>query len=353
MNSALRHVAQDDVQPGVERTPEGYVRFWMRLASPQIYEGYTFGSAEVSADTLRDPVALASLIGQPITIDHPDDFVGPESMRALRHGVVLSAEVVGAEPYAYVQLDTAEAIALAESRGYRLTCSPGYTFTPAPSSVADVAQTERRYNHVAILRAQTARGGPRCCAILTAHDGVPMDLTPEMLAEFGVPADKIEAAMAQLAPIFQAAKAAMEASEAADMGGEKVAAKVADAVRKATASRDAQIAQINREIASLRARAEDAEKRATDAEILVCGPLVRRAAAEVKVGDGANVVAIAEQAAPLLDLGALKGLDAVRRVADVGRGMARAAGPDNRWKGTAVAKDAEPQTSKTTPSLEM
>lgn len=348
MQTSTAHRAQDDVQPGVQWTPEGYVRVWMRLASPQIYEGYTWGSAEVSADTLRDPVALASLLGQPVTIDHPEDFVGPESMQALRHGIVLAAEVIGAEPYVQVQLDTAEAIDFARARGFRLTCSPGYTFTPAPSTVADVAQTERRYNHVAILRTQTARGGPRCRAILTAHDGVPMDLTPEMLAEIGVPADKVEAAMALLSPIFEAAKAAMGEGEAADMSAEKVA----DAVRRATATATAQLAQARGEIAALKRRAEDAEKRATDAEILVCGPLVRRAADAVKVGDGADVIKTAEQAAPLLELGDLKGLDAVRRVADVGRGMQRVAGADTRWKGAAV-KDGEAQTGKPLANLEM
>lgn len=175
-----------------------------------------------------------------------------------------------------------------------------------------------------------------------------MDLTPEMLAEFGVPADKVEAMIAALTPIFEAARAAKEASEVADMGAEKVA----DAVRKATATATAQLAQARGEIAALKRRAEDAEKRATDAEILVSAPLVRRAADAVKVGDGADVVKVAEQAAPLLELGALKGLDAVRRVADVGRGMQRAHGADNRWKGTAV-KDGEAQTGKPLANLEM
>lgn len=169
-----------------------------------------------------------------------------------------------------------------------------------------------------------------------------MDLTPEMLAEFGVPADKVEAMIAALAPIFEAAKAA---GEGADMSAEKAA----DAIRKATATATAQLAQARGEIAALKRRAEDAEKRATDAEILVCGPLVRRAADAVKVGDGADVIKTAEQAAPLLELGDLKGLDAVRRVADVGRGMQRAVGADNRWKGVAV-KDGDVQTGKTSTS---
>lgn len=336
--------AIDDVDPGVTFTPEGYARVWMRIVDPsRLYDYPEFGwTAEVPVQTAIDPVALSTLIGKPVTMDHPADFVGPETIRHLRHGTVLAAEVVGTEPYAWVQIESPELLAHGRTCGWDLTCSPGYDYAQAPSDVADFAQTNRCYNHLAICKQTRARGGSRCRTILTATDGYAVEgasLEREQLIALLMSKGVAEAdAPALVDEIMAMKKPEIEVEVGADMKPEDMAM---DAKVKASlaAARDA-VAKAQKDAAAKVKAAQDAasaaiaaaNKRAQDAEIARAGVSVRRAADSLQIGkDASDVVKIAEQIADKCGV-PHKGMDAVAFAEGVGFNTKPAKPASDGWK---------------------
>lgn len=337
--------AIDDVDPGVTFTPEGYARVWMRIVDPsRLYDYPEFGwTAEVPVQTATDPAALATLVGKPVTMDHPSEWVGPDTIRHLRHGTVLSCEVVGTEPYAWVQIESPELLAYGRACGWCLTCSPGYDYAQAPSEVADFAQTNRCYNHLAICKQTRARGGDRCRTILTATDGIPVEGAPldreqliAMLIASGVAEDKAPSVADEILNM-KASEVEVEVPVAADMKPEDMAmdakvkaalASARDAVAKAQKAADAKVKAAQD---AAKAQIAAAEKRAQDAEIARAGVSVRRAADSLQIGkDATDVVKVAEQIAEKCGV-PHKGMDAVAFAEGVGYRAQSAKGTDG-WK---------------------
>jgi hypothetical protein len=351
--------AIDDVDPGVTFTPEGYARVWLRIVDPTKVYDYGTHTAEVPVQTAIDPVALSTLIGKPVTMDHPSEWVGPDTIRHLRHGTVLSCEVVGSEPYAQVQAETPELLAYGRRNGWRLTCSPGYDFREAPSEVADFAQVDRQYNHLAICVSTQPRGGSRCRTILTATDGIAVEgasLEREQLIALLMSKGVAEAdAPALVDEIMSMKKPEIEVEVGADMKPEDMAM---DAKVKASlaAARDA-VAKAQKDAAAKVKAAQDAanaaiaaaNKRAQDAEIARAGVSVRRAADSLQIGkDASDVVKIAEQIADKCGV-PHKGMDAVAFAEGVGY-RAQSAKSTDGWKLDAV--DPKGKGGKSTDSAD-
>lgn len=336
--------AIDDVDPGVTFTPEGYARVWLRIVDPSRLYDYGTHTAEVPVQTAIDPAALATLIGKPVTMDHPSEWVGPNTIRHLRHGTVLSCEVVGSEPYAQVQAETPELLAYGRRNGWRLTCSPGYDYAEAPSDVADFAQVNRQYNHLAICVTTQPRGGDRCRTILTATDGIPVEGAPlerdnliALLIGKGVPEADAPALADEIMGMKAEKEAPIEVEIGADMKPEDMAmdakvkaalASARDAVAKAQKAADAKVKAAQD---AAKAQIAAAEKRAQDAEIARAGVSVRRAADSLQIGkDATDVVKIAEQIAEKCGV-PHKGMDAVAFAEGVGYRAQSAKGTDG-WK---------------------
>lgn len=149
-----------------ERTPDGFLDLWGVAAAVGVlpYPEHGF-SAYVPAQTLRD--AAASLVGQPVTIEHPEDGVTPDNARHVTVGTVLESvfdEETG-ESRVHIRLYDAEAIRAVES-GEKAPLSPGYDVSWRDATDAEKAehnaekvQAGRVYNHLALVEA--ARGGER------------------------------------------------------------------------------------------------------------------------------------------------------------------------------------------------
>lgn len=350
--------AIDDVDPGVTFTPEGYARVWLRIVDPTKVYDYGTHTAEVPVQTAIDPVALSTLIGKPVTMDHPSEWVGPDTIRHLRHGTVLSCEVVGSEPYAQVQAETPELLAYGRRNGWRLTCSPGYDFREAPSEVADFAQVDRQYNHLAICVSTQPRGGSRCRTILTATDGYAVegaslerDNLIAVLIAGGVPEDKAPSVADE---IMALKPASVEVELGADMKDMKPADMAMDALRKDAAAKIAQAqksadAKVKAAQDAANAAIAAANKRAQDAEIARAGVSVRRAADSLQIGkDASDVVKIAEQIADKCGV-PHKGMDAVAFAEGVGY-RAQSAKSTDGWKLDAV--DPKGKGGKSTDSAD-
>ena len=218
--------------PGIEETPEGFLRFWLRIADPAaVYEYPDRGETHtVSAEVLCAPEWLDALAHKPLTLGHPyggSRFVTIDDAQAYAVGHVMETGVYGDEPYARVQADTPAAVEWVKARletGFY--CSPMYTATVEEVSPGEMQQTARlSANHLALT--DSPRGGSRCRVILTLGDetltGLRIALTPaapdltaaiEKIAEVvpgfvaapvleidllvGIPADKAEAAVAEM-----------------------------------------------------------------------------------------------------------------------------------------------------------
>lgn len=218
--------------PGIEETPEGFLRFWLRIADPSaVYEYPDRGETHtVSAEVLCAPEWLDALAHKPLTLGHPHGgsrFVTVDDAQAYAVGHVMETGVYGDEPYARVQADTPAAVAwVREREGSGFYCSPMYSATVEEVAPGEHKQTARlSANHLALT--DSPRGGSRCRVILTLGDetltGLRIALTPaapdltkaiEKIAEVvpgfiaapvleidlltGIPTDKAEATIVEI-----------------------------------------------------------------------------------------------------------------------------------------------------------
>lgn len=149
-----------------QRTPDGFLDVWGVHArvGTMPYPEHGF-SAYVPAKTLAD--AAASLVGQPVTMEHPEDGVTPDNARHVTVGTVLesSFDEPSGESRVRIRLYDAAAIAAVEADECA-ELSPGYdvswrdaTDAERTAHGAEKVQAGRNYNHLALTEA--ARGGPK------------------------------------------------------------------------------------------------------------------------------------------------------------------------------------------------
>lgn len=230
--------------PGIEETPEGFLRFWLRIADPSaVYEYPDRGETHtVSAEVLCAPEWLDALAHKPLTLGHPHGgsrFVTVEDAQSYAVGHVMETGVYGDEPYARVQADTPAAVEWVRAReGSGFYCSPMYSATVEEVAPGEMQQTARlSANHLALT--DSPRGGSRCRVILTLGDetltGLRIALTPtapdltkaiEKIAEVvpgfvaapvleidlltGIPADKADAALAEIERVAEVCRSRKE-----------------------------------------------------------------------------------------------------------------------------------------------
>ena len=118
----------------------------------------------VPTETLFNEDSLASLIGAPVTVEHPSGVLTPETSSSHSRGSVPSADPDGTRLKVGVVVTGKDAIDAVQAGKEQL--SPGYRaeldFTPGEyeGQHYDAVQTKRIYNHLAIVG--SARGGSEC-----------------------------------------------------------------------------------------------------------------------------------------------------------------------------------------------
>lgn len=160
-----------------EVTPEGYLlctgaalartgvmRYLASEVEPEIMGGSRSDEALLYRDEKEvfDPQAIASFEGKPLTLDHPDEDVDPETWRELARGVVLNVRR-GSGPeddllLADILITDAEAIEAVKKGLCELSC--GYDTKMEPIRPGVGRQTQIRGNHVALV--ESGRAGARC-----------------------------------------------------------------------------------------------------------------------------------------------------------------------------------------------
>lgn len=361
--SRVRRVA-DEIIPGVKVTPEGFVRLWVRIATPGRMgypeHGYI---AWVPDETLADPVALETLVGKPVTISEHLSEVNPEAVERHAVGVVLSVEVVGVEPYALIQIDRPAGIEYGQARSWAVGVSPGYRYEAGPGqNGADVTQLNRDYDHLTLT--DYPRGGPRARAILTATDSLPGEhmLSPEKVAEMLVAAGLAEEAASVVASEIVALVPAPEpetpeedacgpdkrdsSAGAADEDMERAADALRSKVATITSERDS----LRSERDALAAKVDTLEKQVSAHRIASCRDSVIAAAraAGLKPTDDADVAALAGQVCERYGV-SHRGEDAAVFLRDAARVTKRDTTPRHRSRDAITAPPA-PKANTSTPS---
>jgi hypothetical protein len=140
-----------------ERTSNGALRVHGRLTKTGVF-GYKFGTETVrerrSDSEVFRPDSLDSLVGVPVTIDHPRSmFVDLSNWHHLAVGNVIRVDAKAPYVEGTLQLHDPRAIAMVEE-GKLVEVSLGYSMDPVealPSDEeADFLQTNIVYNHAAL-----------------------------------------------------------------------------------------------------------------------------------------------------------------------------------------------------------
>ncbi len=174
------------------KTPEGYLLVEGFAARPGILRYRDAKRASgwrrelVRADALHAPDSLASLARKPVTLAHPPEFVGPDNVDAYGVGDVDGEITIADNGFVRVRaaIRRRDAIEAAAAGSVQLSC--GYEVdvveesgTDAVFGEYDAVQSNRRYNHLAIV--DVARGGDALRIRLDAGDAFDEDPpTPEV-----------------------------------------------------------------------------------------------------------------------------------------------------------------------------
>lgn len=170
----MRFYTDSAISPRRHRTPEGFMvceavpiarTGTMLYAAGELpLEAGPAGIIEVTrgADELFRPETIASFNGKPVTLDHPPEFVGPDTWRDLAKGTVINCRRgEGAEAEMLLaDLLITDARAIDEIESGRREVSCGYDAAYRQDEPGRASQTAILGNHVALV----ARGrcGPRC-----------------------------------------------------------------------------------------------------------------------------------------------------------------------------------------------
>ena len=149
--------------PLVEKLTDGSILCWLRVGASDRILDYGDHQETIRADQLFDSESIKSLKGVPVTLDHPPGFFfenayihggSKDEIRATRddvRGIVLQEfRKDGGFLAAAACIFDPELIAAIESG--KIEVSPGYSrSTVRDSATGEILQTDRIYDHVAIV----------------------------------------------------------------------------------------------------------------------------------------------------------------------------------------------------------
>ena len=185
-----------------KRTVEGFLYADAFVARAPIVMEYpqtdgTIVRELVLPEDLHDPESLKTLAGKPVTDDHPPEEVTAQNATVHMRGAVQVGSAVADDGLVRVPIVIHDAALIAKVDAGKVETSPGYRVdivhepgvhpTEGPY---DVRQTNRRYNHFAVVDA--ARGGStvrlradgnaEIIADDVRHDGAPTMTRAELIA---------------------------------------------------------------------------------------------------------------------------------------------------------------------------
>lgn len=146
-----------------ELTPEGFLKFWMVGGVPGQELVYDGGKRKevINKDALFNEDSLSTAVGKPVTFNHPPRPINAKNYRDYSKGTLLqeySEDDNGALVLAGIIHDDATVQAI--MKGEVKYVSASYLADKTPNSDGVLEQTNRRYNHIAVLSKEyTPRAG--------------------------------------------------------------------------------------------------------------------------------------------------------------------------------------------------
>jgi len=180
-----------------EKMNSGALRVQGKLTKTGVFK-YGIGDGKSVRELRSDaevfaPDSLDTLIGAPVTVDHPAAFVGLENWDHLVVGNVIKVDSEAPYVLGTLQLHDPRAIKLVEE-GTLVEVSLGYSTDPVEHSdglVADYSQTNIVYNHAAL--------GPHGWGRLGSDVSLRLDSNGDIdFSTFRMDRDLVEAAYADL-----------------------------------------------------------------------------------------------------------------------------------------------------------
>lgn len=153
-----------------EFLPDGTLKCWARIAKVGTYD-YGSHKQEITEDTLFERQSLDSIVGRPVTLEHPPTFIMSVADRQKYHiGTALQEavkETDGDDIYLTVPLiiwDKESIDSIVEKKVNQF--SPGYLADKVKDSDR-IVQKDRRYNHFSLT--QSGRGGDTVRALVDSN----------------------------------------------------------------------------------------------------------------------------------------------------------------------------------------
>jgi hypothetical protein len=136
-----------------ELTPEGYLKFWMVGGIPGQELLYDGGRKEIiNKDALFNEDSLSTAVGKPVSLNHPPRPINAKNYREYSKGSLLqeySEDENGALVFAGIVHD--DAIVQAIMKGEITHVSASYLAEKKANDDGILEQTNRKYNHIALL----------------------------------------------------------------------------------------------------------------------------------------------------------------------------------------------------------
>lgn len=150
-----------------EILPDGSLKCWVRIAKTGVYD---YGSHQqiIESSELFNEDSLNTLVGQPITLEHPPKFIlSTQERKQYQIGTILQEfvkEIDNGVEYLAAPALVWEDAAVEGIKSKRINqFSPGY-YADKEEKDGKIYQRNRRYNHVALT--EMGRGGDKVCALV-------------------------------------------------------------------------------------------------------------------------------------------------------------------------------------------
>lgn len=150
-----------------EILPDGTLKCWVRLAKTGVYD---YGSHQqvIESSELFNQDSLNTLVGQPITLEHPPSFIlTTQDRKQHQIGTILQEfvkEIDNDVEYLAAPVIVWEDSAIESIKNKKINqFSPGY-YADKEEKDGKIYQRNRRYNHVALT--EMGRGGDKVCALV-------------------------------------------------------------------------------------------------------------------------------------------------------------------------------------------
>jgi uncharacterized protein len=181
----LRYDFQSNSTSKAEWTPEGFLRVQARATRTGVLvyktsDGETVRELRLPEEVFA-PESMNTLAMKPVTNDHPDTLLNPET--AASHTVGFTGEQVKQAQGKYLDIPVVvtDKRALEDAKDGKVQVSPGYSCELEEKSGKfegehyDAIQRNIRYNHLAIVK--RGRSGPEVCLRLDSDGAVAVGLS--------------------------------------------------------------------------------------------------------------------------------------------------------------------------------